>query len=620
MLKRWDKRGQVTIFIIIAVIIIAVVAAFFILRGRITPAAVPASLEPVYSSFLSCLEEDTAVGITVLESQGGYIELPEFTAGSQYMPFSSQLNFLGNPIPYWYYVSGNNIQQEQVPSVNDMEEQLGTYIEGKIRGCILDTYLENGYGVSMGDEVSADVTINEDNVEVSLSMDLAMERAEDSVIVDEHNVILNSKLGQLYADAKAIYDYEQESLFLENYGIDTLRLYAPVDGVELSCSPKTWNANEVFDELGAAIEANTLSLKVAGGDFELRDAKSKYFVVDVPVNNNVFFINSRNWSHSFEVNPTEDALMIAKPIGNQPGMGALGFCYIPYHFVYNVNYPVLVQVYSENEIFQFPLAIVIQGNVPRQALNTTAEATPEIDLCNYKNTQFNVNVFDTSLNPIDANISFKCFGEICQIGQTENGVLSELFPQCVNGFVIAKADGYQTAQENVETTVVSNGVIMILDKLYSKNINLRLNGANYNGEAIITFVSENESKTIIYPEQKQVNLSQGQYSIEVYIYRNASISLQETTQEQCLEVPKEGLGAIFGLTEEKCFDVTIPAQTISNALAGGGKQEYYVAESELQDFTTIDINADSLTTPRTLEDLQKNYLEFEGSDLDINFT
>jgi rod shape-determining protein MreC len=31
-----------------------------------------------------------------------------YEASSEYMPFSSQLDFLGNPVPYWYYISGNN--------------------------------------------------------------------------------------------------------------------------------------------------------------------------------------------------------------------------------------------------------------------------------------------------------------------------------------------------------------------------------------------------------------------------------------------------------------------------------------------------------------------------------
>ena len=39
-----------------------------------------------------------------------------------------------------------------------------------------------------------------------------------------------------------------------------------------------------------------------------------------------------------------------------------------------------------------------------------------------------------------------------------------------------------------------------LDKIYELPVNLKLDNANYNGEAIINFISEDEaSKTIVYP-------------------------------------------------------------------------------------------------------------------------
>jgi len=619
--RRWNKLGQVTIFIIIALVLVASVGVFFIVRDQLVKSEVPANLEPVYNSFLACIEEDTLVGINVLESQGGYIELPEFESGSSYMPFSSQLSFLGNPIPYWYYVSGNNIQKEQVPSLRDMEEQLENYIEQDIYDCILDSYLENGYGVSFGDSAKANVQINSDSVEVDLNMMLALERAEDSASVRNHNIVVNSKLGSLYADAREIYDHEQDTLFLENYGVDFLRLYAPVDGVELSCSPKIWNANEIFDELERAIEANTLALKVKGGDFDLQSEEKKYFVLDIPnVDNNVLFLNSRNWSSSYEVNPSEESVLIANPVGNQPGMSALGFCYVPYHFVYNVNYPVLVQVYSGQEIFQFPMAVVIQGNKPRESLDSSVFGTPVSELCSYKNTPIDVQVYDSSLNPVVANISFRCFGETCEMGTTSlDGSLRELFPQCVNGFVVARAEGYKTTSELVESSAIQTNTILIMDKTYDKTLNLKLDGVDYTGEAIITFVSEDSSDSVIYPSQKQVTLSEGQYEVQVYIYNEASIELEEQTSEECLEVPQEGIGGLFGITQEECYDITIPAQTINNALRGGGKQNYYILENELKSSSIIDINAESLDIPQTIEDLQENYIEFEDRGLDIVF-
>ena len=124
-----NHRGQVTIFIILAVVIIAAVALYFIFRGNLAPTTqIPQEFQPAYNTFLSCLQNNVQSGISILESQGGYIYLPQFEPGSIYSPFSSQLNFLGNPIPYWFYVSGNNIAKQQVPSQTLMQTQLAQYV------------------------------------------------------------------------------------------------------------------------------------------------------------------------------------------------------------------------------------------------------------------------------------------------------------------------------------------------------------------------------------------------------------------------------------------------------------------------------------------------------------
>jgi hypothetical protein len=98
------KRGQLTIFIIVAIVLVVAVAIFFIFRGSLIKSEIPKDMDPLYTSFLGCIEEDTMTGIDLAETQGGYVYIPELELGSSYMPFSSQLNFLGNPVPYWYYV------------------------------------------------------------------------------------------------------------------------------------------------------------------------------------------------------------------------------------------------------------------------------------------------------------------------------------------------------------------------------------------------------------------------------------------------------------------------------------------------------------------------------------
>lgn len=605
-----NKKGQLTVFIIIAIVLVVAAASYFLFKGTLSLTQIPANLEPAYNSFLSCLEDDTLTGISILEAQAGYINLPSMELGSHYYPFNSQLSFLGTSVPYWYYVSGNGLQKEQVPTKEEMEFEIKSFIENKIRNCNLRTYYEQGVVISMEEPV-ADVTIRDNNVEVNLDMDMTLEKEDDNVLVRNHNKVVNSNLGALYDSAREIYDYEQKNLFLENYGIDTLRLYAPVDGVEITCSPKIWSADQVFDDLMVALEQNTIVLGSNLGD--------GYYDLDISVDEEVRFLNNKNWPIAFEVAPNDDNFLIANPVGNQQGLGILGFCYVPYHFVYDARYSVMVQVQKDDEIFQFPVAVVIEGNQPREPLTSSATEIGVPNLCEYKNTALEVHTFDSNLGPVDADVFYRCFSESCNIGTTKNGVLKGNFPQCVNGYIVAKAEGYEDGSILYSTTSDSGIVNIFLDKSHELEVNLRVDGKTYDENAVIMFTKDNSTRTVVYPEQKNIKLSQGQYEVQVYIYKNSTLEFPESIQTQCIEVPSGGIGGFLGFTTEKCIDVKVPSQIVSNVLAGGGKQNYYTIESELASSTIIEINAPALPVPTSLEQLQTNFILFEDNNLDIKF-
>ena len=311
------------------------------------------------------------------------------------------------------------IPRTQVPSKDSMEKNLEIFMETKSRACFFDDYYSQGYWIDM-EKPKAKITIKDHEVVLDLKMDLIISRENENHVIREHKVVLDSELGSLYESAIKVYEEEQSSLFLEDYAIDILRLYAPVDGFELTCSPKVWIANEIFRDLREAIEANTLALKNSNN-------KEDYFEVeisDIPSNHRVRFLNSKDWTYSFEVNPSDGPVMTANPVGNQPGLDILGFCYVPYHFVYSLRYPGLIQIISgkgSEEIFQFPMAVVIERNLPR---NASGESVPLIDsqeLCTNKNTYMNIQVYDTNLKPIEAYVSYSCLGSTCSIGTTKNG-------------------------------------------------------------------------------------------------------------------------------------------------------------------------------------------------------
>lgn len=605
-----SKRGQVTIFIIIAIVIIALTLGYLLLRNSITPQSVPADIQPVYDSFVSCLQDNTQTGISVLESQGGYMNLPAFEPGNTYMPFSSQLNFAGTQIPYWYYVSRNNIPKTQIPSVSDMQNALGNFVSQKIRSCNLQDYYDQGFVITMGNP-SSSVNIKNSEVDVSLSMPLTIQKGNETAVVNTHKIAVTSSLGELYNSAQTVYNNEQKNMFLENYTIDELRTYAPVDGVQITCGPLIWNANDIFDTLQNAITANTLELKSKG-------ATNDYFALHFPFNDNVRFLTSQNWSNSFEVSPADGPLLTATPVGNQQGLGVLGFCYVPYHFVYNIKYPVLVQVQNQNEIFQFPLAVVIQGNNPRQPLPGTATSETPSDLCQYNNTQIQVTTVDKNLNPItNATVSYECLQQECSIGSTDTtGSLSANFPQCVNGYIIATAPGFKDTKY-LFSTVQQGSLEMIMDKVYPVNIQLLVDGQSYSGTAIITFSSDSLTQTLAWPDQRTINLSEGDENITVQIYKNSSITIPATTTQQCVTVPNGILG-IIGLTRQNCFEVKVPQQIISNTLVGGGNAEQYFLEADLMNGKNLQINAPGLPTPKTIDDVQNNYNLFDQNQLQIN--
>ena len=596
-----QDKGQATVFIIIGLIIVAGVVLFLLLRESIVTERIPADLQPPYGTFLDCVKEDALRGIEILEIQGGYLELPELETGSDYMPFSSQLNFVGRPVPYWNYVSASGIQKEKIPSKSMMERHLAEFIDGRIKNCDLEKFSGRGFEVLLG-EPDSETEIMENSVKVNLKMEVVISKGNETLNVREHSVSVRSGLGGLYDDARIIYGEELKSSFLENYVIDVLRFYAPVDGVEFSCSPKTWNADEIFDELLEAIETNTAALRT---DEEIEG--DGYFLVDLPIKNGARFINSRNWPNNLEVNPSEGNLLMASPVGNQQGLGIMGFCYVPYHFVYSLRFPVMVQVYSsDGEFFQFPIVVSVEKNRPEASVNVSTPPSGDSELCGFRNVLTNVNVRSGSV-PVDAEIYYECFGERCKMGETENGNLQAQFPQCVNGFVVAEARGFEKKKQ-IYSTVREGSLNVQLKKIHEMNVKMKSSGIPYHGNAIITFISEGNNKTVNYPNVRKVELSAGIYEIRVYAFENSSLTLREGNKEQCV-----GSGL-----NRRCFEIKIPSQLISSVLSGGGKTRDFMSESDLSGSGEIEIGFERLRKPDTLEQLQDNYALIENKDLTIN--
>ena len=604
-----DKRGQVTIFVIIAIVIVVIGVLIYSFRGVIVNEKIPQDVEPIKEKFMGCVEDSLSLGVSLLESNGGYIETTRFEPGSRYQPFSSKLDFAGVNVPYWYYYSASGLPKEQRPSIDIMERQLESFVSEKVKDCDFEEFVAQGYSISIGDS-SANVNVDSDFVDIDLNTELVVKKGDVVSSLTDHSLRYNSYLGLLFEEANSFYEKERSELFLEDYGIDALRLYLPVDGVEFTCSPLVWNADDLASKLKDSFEINYMALNNHGED-------NDYYNVDFSNDVDLGVVYSNSWPTYFEVNPTDDNILIASPVGNQEGMGILGFCYVPYHYVYDVRYPVMIRLDKDSEVFQFPMVLAINKNVKGEPNVTVTEAGSEEDLCQFANTKMSISLYDSDMDPVDGEVSFECFGSRCDLGETVDGNLLTLLPQCVNGVIKVSSEGHRDSSVTY-STVSPGGVSIILDNEYERSVSMTLGDTIFSDRAIISFVSDDYSTSIVYPDQETVKLSAGDYDISVMAYSSATINIPESEKEECYTVPRSGVLGLAGLTEKECITVTVPAQSLSDALIGGGSIKYYVDDNDLEDSSSIYIQADKFKVPSSLYELQENYVALDGTKLEVS--
>lgn len=615
-----EKKGQVAIFVIIAIIIIAGIVIYFLARGGIRGSGIPPDLKPVFDYYDECIKQETRAAIELAGSQGGYVETPEYNPGSEYAPFSSELNFLGFPVPYWYYVSGNGVIKEQIPSKKDIENGIAKYVEDRVNNCKFDEFYSQGFDIQFSD-VSARASISDKNVNMIVNSNLVVSKGEESARVETHDVDVNSKLGKFYNLAVKIYNKEKRDGVIDTYAEDVLRLYAPVDGVELSCSGKVWKTRDIFDELKSGLEANIGMIKFKGNYYGI-NGKDKYYVVDLGenVDESVNLVYSKIMPTKIEANGegVDEELMIASPVGTQEGLGVMGFCYSPYHFVYDMSFPVLIQIYNNGEIFQFPFVAIIDKNVVRDAtFSEFSEGESEQDICEFRNQDIEINLYDSNLNKVDGSVSYQCFNQKCNLGQSINGKIIGKVPSCLNGFLEVRGEGISEKKESFSSNSQSK-IDIILDKLRDVQIELRVGGKPLDGTAIVTFADKNGGKTrsTALPDASSIRLSEGDYDATVYVYGSSGIVIPASKKTECQEIPRTGVLGFFGGTKEQCFDINIPETKIDYALRGGGKGEVYLLDSQLNSGKIV-IDVDELPVPKNLEELQYNYAAFESQGVSV---
>jgi hypothetical protein len=180
------KRGQLTIFIIIAVIVFIGIVIYFTLGSNLTNGIGGSSV--VDDAISECVTFMVDSSYKFVTYQGGYSTPPE-----------KFFNFSPTFFPYYYY-EGKSL----IPSLTEFEDEMGNFVEENLADCF-DSIESAGFDV-LYDEIVVDVAIDEDGVEYEVDTSVTLNREGQSMRVDVDET--------RYYESKLYYLYEAASFFV----------------------------------------------------------------------------------------------------------------------------------------------------------------------------------------------------------------------------------------------------------------------------------------------------------------------------------------------------------------------------------------------------------------------
>ena len=202
-----NKHAQITIFIIIAVLLIAVIAIVFLARNVLNPVPPisPAGTENVGEFVKNCLKITSENGIILLGRQGGYYTVPSPSIShtgndSSTGKYATELGSITIPY-YWDGSSSANMPSDR----SVIADQLSLYVQGNLNNCLNDFSLfeQKGFAVQKGD-MKAQTTILDEKVTVSLDYPVTITKGESTQTNTAYNAEVPVRLGLVYNLARDI--------------------------------------------------------------------------------------------------------------------------------------------------------------------------------------------------------------------------------------------------------------------------------------------------------------------------------------------------------------------------------------------------------------------------------
>ncbi len=209
--EKMKKRGQMTIWIIIAVFLAASVILFLFIERKASEPIEVAVEEGNPKQFIKkCVENYADEAVAILLPQGGFIE-PE-----------QSIMYKGINVSYLCYNRGNYhpcINQHPM-LLSEMQKVIENYVEPRVDSCFneLKTELEKrNFDVSMG-EMEMNVALAPKRIYVDIQREMTISQRGESSSYDNFDVEIISPLYDLARIAMEIANQEAEYCYFEFVG------------------------------------------------------------------------------------------------------------------------------------------------------------------------------------------------------------------------------------------------------------------------------------------------------------------------------------------------------------------------------------------------------------------
>jgi len=563
------KRGQITIFIIIGIVILLLIAILFYFQRQGAEVRPKTPLEqklgPVESYIQSCIDTLGTDAVLKMGQLGGYAYPPrELDVYPAAHVVEDRFGLI--KVPLWYYDD-----KSYMPSIDEMQYQISLYLNNTIRDCLADFEpLKTEYDIKEKGDPKFTVTIAEEDIaiETDYPLDVFPKTTEETYKVQKFSTFIPVRLKRVYSLARAIFETENRENFLENITLQlmTMNNAIPFTGMEFRCSSKKWRVASVISEVRDAVFANLQRIRFKNTNYPpFLEPESEYrkffglkpnpqtgevklprknppldmyeyahFFFDVTADNykdltvNTIFYSE--WPITVNAYPSENGVMESEAL---KGLDILRFlCMEMWHFVYDVSFPVEFAVRDPESFggkgytFKFAMPVVILHNRPlklplseRQFINPLITGEPCTNLgAGGVEIRAYDNVTNEELSRV--NITYQCLNFACSVGMTRadlgiNRLRTQLPASCANAQLTAEKEDYLPGKAVAPRTGIVE-IPMVPLKKFGLNVTkiLSINkeeaGLLRDETVLITIKNKgyNYEQNVIFPDPTGENVSE----------------------------------------------------------------------------------------------------------------